>query len=231
MNTNDKFRPLVLGFIGKAKSGKDTAANDFQELMDGIVPIYRKPFAGPIREIGKLFGYTMEQMTDQSLKETYCNKIFPLVTPRKFMQLVGSEMSRNNLDKDSWVKLVKNFIEGEYEKASHYVTKIEDDKYHPSSIVMVTDVRFPNEAAMIKEMGGYLIKITRPSLSQDGADWHKHESEAYIDTIEADFNTVNDMDTAVGWGRVFSFRIVKWLEEQGWNLNIDKERWIVNCPS
>ena len=231
MNINEKYRPLVLGFIGKAKSGKDTAANDFQEFMDGIVPIYRKPFAGPIREIGKLFGYTMEQMTDQSIKETYCNPIFPLVTPRKFMQLVGSEMFRNNLDKDCWVKLVKNFIEGEYEKASHLVTKFEDDKFHPSSIIMVTDVRFPNEAEMIKEVGGYLIKIHRPSLGQDAAEWHKHESEAYIDAIESDFDAINDMDTATGWGRLFTYIVVKWFEENGWNLNIDRERWIANCPS
>lgn len=49
--------------------------------------------------------------------------------------------------------------------------------------VVITDVRFPNEYAAVREAGGLIVRITRPRL-EDPAD--AHESEQLWRTCEAD---------------------------------------------
>lgn len=210
----DKNFPLILGLVGHAKSGKDTAAYDLIEFLrsDGI-DAKKIAFADPIRKIGTIFGFTPQQMTDQNLKETFCNPNFPLVTPRKFMQLVGSEMFRNNLDKDCWVKVARITLDAEIEKARAFLDKWaevypDDGKIYPYSVIIITDVRFPNEADMIRLIGGKIVKIQRPSLTTGNAGWMAHESEKYIESIDADISVVNDSEDAVAWGKKFTSEII-----------------------
>jgi hypothetical protein len=57
--------------------------------------------------------------------------------------------------------------------------------------VIVTDVRFQHEADMITQMGGYLIKIIRPSLDKSN-ELYKHCSETAISTMKVNYTVVND---------------------------------------
>lgn len=210
----DKNFPLILGLTGHAKSGKDTGAYDLIEFLrsDGI-NAKKIAFADPIRKIGTIFGFTSQQMSDQNLKETFCNPNFPLVTPRKFMQLVGSEMFRNNLDKDCWVKVTSTTLNREIEEAKGFLDRFanlypDDGKIYPNSVILISDVRFPNEVEMIRLLGGKIVKISRPSLTTGGAGWMKHESEKYIDQIDADISLVNDDPSASAWGKHFTAEII-----------------------
>lgn len=193
MEKRPKNYPVFIGLVGYAKSGKDTAALGIKNCVEQLfhIPVSQTAFADTIRQIGLLFGYTKEQMTDQSLKETFCNPMFPMVTPRKFMQLVGSEMFRNHLDKDCWVKIVEHAILRDIKLSED---SDEKENSNPVWFRVITDVRFPNEAEMIKKHGGFLVRVKREGL--ESADWQKHESEAYIDKIEVDYTLVNDAPTA-----------------------------------
>ena len=107
-------KPLVVGVCGNMGTGKNAAVEFFTKLVpsltssvfnrDGVftetdtIRSVELAFADPIREIGKLFGFTMKQMTDRTLKETVDPRWG--VSPRTFMQKVGTEMFRDNLCQD-----------------------------------------------------------------------------------------------------------------------------------
>lgn len=193
--------PLVVGFTGIAKSGKDTSAKTIASTLETIcgVKFEMLSFASPIREIGKIFGYTDEQMSNQSLKETYLDNKITNVTPRKFMQLVGTDMFRNCLDKDIWVRLLESKI-----TTPIYPGQIECLKrgsaWKPCMVYFITDVRFPNEADAIRRHNGIVIKINREQCCSLGnSGWRKHESEKSMDDIVPDYVWNNDAKSALGW--------------------------------
>ena len=61
--------PRVIGFTGKAKSGKDTAASVLvHEIGSGNCTTMA--FADPLKQIAMIFGFTKEQCYDQSKKKS-----------------------------------------------------------------------------------------------------------------------------------------------------------------
>lgn len=90
---------------------------------------------------------------------------------RSLMQLYGTDAIRAIFDRDIWWRTGLRLAQSE------------------DSPVAITDVRFPDEANAIREAGGYLVKIVRPSL---GASTDMHASEAHIDDLPCDREVVND---------------------------------------
>uniref|UniRef100_UPI0025C6BA94 deoxynucleotide monophosphate kinase family protein n=1 Tax=Cecembia sp. TaxID=1898110 RepID=UPI0025C6BA94 len=88
------------------------------------------------------------------------------------MQTLGTEWARNLLDENIWVDVVRRKI-----------------KALDSYSVVVTDVRFQNEAALIKELGGVILQVQREGL--DGVGIQGHSSEVGRG-VHADFVVVND---------------------------------------
>ncbi len=70
------------------------------------------------------------------------------VSSRFLQQTIGTEWGRHAVSKDFWLLTTRAAVE-----------KTRADG-HP---VVIDDVRFPNEFDMIREMGGKLIRIHRPS--------------------------------------------------------------------
>jgi len=198
---------LIIGLTGHAKSGKDTLAGALwtytaeSNLHNGKPTAGHKlAFADGIRETGTIFGFTEEQLTNQELKETFVHPVWN-ITPRVFMQRVGSEMFRNHLDKDCWVKLVMEKIRKIISWCPRPVedfqlglgaAKITEPRTYARNFILVTDVRFPNEAQAIKDAGGIIVRVTRPTNDDSGeADWKKHESEAFIDEMKVNLDICN----------------------------------------
>jgi hypothetical protein len=93
------------------------------------------------------------------------------MTVREVLQFVGTELFRNQLDADIWLKSVFN------------------KRYGDSHVVIVADCRFPNEALAGKE-NGTLIRVNRNNgLKSDG-----HASEMSLDTADIDYDYVVDND-------------------------------------
>lgn len=147
----------LIGISGLAHTGKDTLANFLKEKRKEIVI---ESFATPIKEIMvNYFGFTREQVYDQILKEI--EDKFWNITPRKLMQLIGTEMFRKNFRYDVWVKVFEKKILN-----------------NPNNFFVVADVRFNNEAEMVIRNNGIVIKILRNS---DNVVNMSHESEKGID--------------------------------------------------
>lgn len=142
-----KLPLLVIGLVGKKRSGKDTAYSiiEHQAFLSGIRAA-RFAFADPLKsELASAFGTTPEAIN--SNKEQY----------RYLLQAWG-EARRNLVGKDYWIN-----------KA------IESVMANPPEVAVFTDCRYLNEADLISKMGGLVIKIVRPTVGP--VDNHSSEVE------------------------------------------------------
>ena len=193
-------QPYIFGLCGNAGTGKDSAI-EYIKYCPYIKPVYKLALADPIREIGKIFGFSSKQMADRGLKET----VDPYwgFSPRTFMQKVGTEMFRNCLREDIWIKLLEKRINDL--KNGRDFSKEPVQTIAPLSMIFITDVRFPNEAEAIKKLGGYIIKIRREGFSK--SDENLHPSEKFIESMPADYVIENKYPDAQTW----SWEFAHWL--------------------
>lgn len=166
-------KPLIIGIAGYARTGKTTAATILER--EGVFA--HLSFAEPIRrfatEVFKTFDPDFDLERDKELRYTLSG-YGPLTTPRGFMQLMGTEFGRKMIDPDLWVKLA-------LARASRYLDS--------GVSVVISDVRFPNEAHAIRNAGGVVIWLNRPGC---GAAEHASEQGLPADLI--DFIVHNDAD-------------------------------------
>jgi hypothetical protein len=99
-----------------------------------------------------------------------------ILTPRKLMQLLGTECGRQIIHPNIWINaLFADYIPKEV-RGSEY--------WEYQSKWIVTDVRFENEAKAIKDRGGKLIRINRYiDPIEDGID--DHHSETALDNYDS----------------------------------------------
>jgi len=154
---------MIIGLSGKKGSGKNQVAEYFAKIL-GRQNVNIIAFADPIKEIAvKYMGVdkNIAWGTQEQKESTYTNwrwQDIPThkrrnynitthhMTVRQLLQYIGTELFRQNIADDFWVKSCFNQI---YNYADKY-------KYH-----IITDVRFPNEAHEIKELGGKVIRLWR----------------------------------------------------------------------
>lgn len=157
----------IIGITGKAFSGKDASAKILKERLEDV-DIFS--FAQPLKESCRtLFGFTEDQLYDPKIKEM----VEPSwgKSPRQILQWLGTDILRNKIGEDFFLKLMKKRIESSSKK-----------------YIIIPDVRFDNEALFIKELGGIVIKIERP-----GANTTQHSDHITEKGIEIfDKLIVND---------------------------------------
>lgn len=94
---------------------------------------------------------------------------------RRLQQILGTELGRSMVSHSIWVDTAMSIVE-----------KL---KHHGTSVV-ISDCRFDNEAQAIKDAGGTVIRIDRPSLNGSSTD--SHASEQGVDETLIDQVIVND---------------------------------------
>lgn len=186
---------LIVGFSGRAKSGKSTAANAVGRWLTSNyeIPSTVGAFADPIREIGRIFGFTNEQLNYQEFKEKVDERWG--ISPRKFMQLVGSEMFRTHIGQDVWIKHMFDIgiPKWVYFVRNHSVYALDKEcAAKPVYACMIGDVRFKNEADAIRERGGLIVRINRPGVDDISNGVQNHVSEKEFDLVHADIIITND---------------------------------------
>ena len=141
-------------------------------------------------------------MTEERLyRATYADK---KLTPRKLLQLMGTECGRNILHPNIWV----NAVMAKYKAKGALVKtggKVEWKEY-PNWII--TDMRFPNELKAVKDRGGISIRVNRPKkiestgyiimdmASEDRTKdtvvkYTEHESETALDNAKFQYTIAN----------------------------------------
>lgn len=199
--------PKLIGISGKIGNGKDLLFDvinyiitedywtSFEHFMHEAKPIdvvyENKKFAGILKDITcKLIGCNVSQLEDRKFKEAELGREWNGLTPRKILQLLGTEAGRHIIHPNIWVNAL----------FANYKPSLEN--------WIVTDVRFPNEANIIKEKGGIMIRINRP-----GTESHcggQHLSETSLDAYDKfDYVIENDGTVQDLIDKVKSLNIVK----------------------
>lgn len=160
---------MLIGLAGYAQSGKDTFANLLVE-RHGFV---RVAFADALRECLYTLDpmVTVEGLRLQDLVDDFGWDKVKVDVPevRELLQRFGTEVGRKLIDDDLWVTLAMR------RTLSH-------------SRVVITDVRFPNEAEAIVDAGGIVVRVTRPGTGPVNG----HHSETAMDGWKYHSVVVND---------------------------------------
>jgi hypothetical protein len=134
---------MLIGLIGKKQSGKDTFADFFCQLD---ARFKKDAFANPLKQICQIvYGLDLNYFHDNRLKEEKIEEWNQ--TPREMMQKIGTDLFRQHFDPDIWIKIASR-------------------RFKKCKNLIITDVRFANEAEAILQNGGVLIQIVRDSNLQ-----------------------------------------------------------------
>lgn len=160
---------MLIGVTGRKGSGKDTVGKFLVEDHG----FRQTAYANPIKEAVKVaLSMTDEQVYGPiEVKETVDPRYG--ITPRYALQTLGTEWGRNLIHLNIWALAMHARIEQE-----------------PDQNWVVTDLRFLNEAKLLEENGGIIIKVVRQGVST--GEFENHQSEMEIAEIIPDVVIHND---------------------------------------
>lgn len=175
---------MLIGLSGKKQAGKDTFCRLMQETYP--VPVIRVALGDFLKE--EVFKYVLEphgidiEALHDGRKENF----------RLILQGWGTDFKRKLVDDNYWIDCLDNHLR--------------QANYPENALVVITDVRFPNEYDYIKNNGGLVFRVNRPpkgifnkikKLLRIGQD--KHVSETSLDKHKFDYminnnRTIPDME-------------------------------------
>lgn len=161
---------MIIGLSGYAQSGKDTVAG----MLIGLHGYESRAFAEPMRTaLYKLNPIVLEDGTrlQPIIDEFGWEHAKKHTDTRRLLQVLGTDIGREMFGEDFWVlQAIKGL--------------------HPTQDIVFTDVRFPNEAAMVKKGMGQVWRVRRPGY----VPVNNHPSESSLDNWEFDQYIDNDSD-------------------------------------
>ena len=157
----------VLGFAGRKGAGKSTAA---AAIAAAVAEAGRLDFADPLKGMLAAFGLSDAQLYGDAKEK-------PLdwldVTPRRLMQTLGTEWGRELIHPDLWVRL--------------WELRALDALRSRAPVVLVADVRFVNELAAVRRLGGRVAWVGRPGVAPPEHVSEQSMVPAYCDGYLANF--------------------------------------------
>jgi hypothetical protein len=145
---------MLIGLTGKAGVGKSTIAYILAREY-GYVCV---PFAEPLKDMLRAIGLTHDELYGD--KKEVVNADYG-VTPRHMMQTLGTEWGRNLIGQDVWVEAWKRSLYRRYSNAN----------------IVVDDVRFLNEVAAVRALGGKVVNLNGSPPLNDITNRHASESQ------------------------------------------------------
>lgn len=160
---------ILIGIAGSAQSGKSTMAGELRRLVEFRGQKYaEKPFAGPLKRMLASIGVDVSDLS----KNVPVAFLDGRITPRVMMQTLGTEWGRSLLP-DLWLRVWRH----ELDEGAH--------------TVCVPDVRFDNEADLIRSLGGTIVHVRRKPTA-DMLAVPAHASEAGVTRVKGDIIFSND---------------------------------------
>ncbi len=158
----------LIGIAGPARAGKDTLASYMLDNLDGDWS--RSSFADPIKAMLEVIGVDCSDDAKAVIDERFC------YTPRHMMQILGTEWGREMIHGNIWVEAFARLNAGR--------------------CVIVPDVRFENEADLVREHGVLIHLVGRGGIEGN------HVSENAIAFKPGDIVIDNSRDLAWLHGQV-----------------------------
>lgn len=164
---------MIIGLGHKYQSGKGEVARVLVQEY-GFKPV---SFAGYLKEAARIiFGLSESQVYGEDkmvVDEFWTEAMGRPVTPGNLLQLLGTEAVRGVIHTDVWARRLQR--------------RIESDVW---ADWVIDDVRFKNEAGIIRSMGGIVVRVDRENRPLGGRD-PNHASEIDLDDY-ADWDFIID---------------------------------------
>jgi hypothetical protein len=167
----------LIGLSGYAGSGKDEAAN----VLMRHAGFTRIAFADVLRDVALAIDPYVEYSPGDDIEPGKYWRLTDVIDTfgwdtakntlpdvRRLLQRLGTEAGREILGDNIWVDTA--FKNAQADK------------------IVITDCRFPNEAAAVRERGGLVVRIHRPGVGPR----NDHASETSLTDYDFDFHIVND---------------------------------------
>jgi len=149
--------PLLIGLCGPAGCGKDSVRSVLELKHDFAGISFADPMRDMLRTLLVSTGSSGDYITRRDLKEQPIPGLG--VSYRHMAQTLGTEWARKCLGEDFWLKVAGNTL-----------AFLREQGYRQ---LVVSDVRFANEAEWIRNQGGEIWMIDRPGVAPGRA----HSSE------------------------------------------------------
>jgi len=160
---------ILIGLTGRAGVGKDTIA-------DYLVAEYhfaKYAFAQPIKDMLRVLGVDADAREGKEQPHPIYG-----ASPRRMAQTLGTEWGRRLIHRDIWLNAAARFV------AQHHSDPEIDG-------IVLSDVRFENEAAWVRAQGGEVWHVTREVNLVEG-----HMSEAGVQFVPGDSVVQNRLTKA-----------------------------------
>ncbi len=164
---------MIIGLSGYARSGKDTVA----DMLPGFTKV---AFADPLRALAyDLDPTVLVRETDYDSYQALVDDrgydwVKDNTNARDFLVALGKGM-RKHIHPDIWVTLALTKVAALVDAGRN---------------VVITDVRYPNEAQRIKELGGQVWRIVRPGV--EAANEEELRTIQEIDDTGVDWYVQNE---------------------------------------
>lgn len=171
-------KQLLIGLCGPAGCGKDTVAKYMANCG-----FSRYTLAMPLKMgLEAMLGIDLDVWDDRDRKE----QVIPWLgkSPRQVAQTLGTEWGRQLVHPDLWVMLM--------------LRRWDEVRSSTSPRMVVTDVRFDNEAQTIINAGGTVWKVDREGVAPVAA--HSSEkgiSPALIEGTVKNYGSLNQLEVNV----------------------------------
>ena len=162
-------KPILIGLGYRARSGKDTVAEHLGRMHE----FEALAFASTLKRVVGMIVNSNPYYPEFKESLTVLG-----LTGGQALQQIGVKL--REIDKDIWIKALD--LSGRLGDSPH---------------IVVTDVRFENEAAEIRRLGGVLVEVWRPGLPEDD-----HVSEQEGRRIKWDYTLDNSGTLDELYGRV-----------------------------
>lgn len=159
----------IFAFAGPARAGKTSAADFLQEECEerGFY-VERVSFAGILKSGCERLGITKERDEGEY---------------RALAQRWGQ--SRRERDPDYWVKKtvrkINKMMKTEHEDFNRFDDG--DGDCWEETVVIIDDVRYPNEVDAVNKLGGTVVFIDPGKRVDMDAEWRSHESETMANKL------------------------------------------------
>ena len=150
---------MIIGLSGSARSGKDTVA----ELLCLNYGYKRVSFADPMRQALYVLSPKIDNIV--RLSEYVDDYGWDVAKQnqevRRLLQVFGTEVGRKMFGLDFWIDIALKDLSGDTQ-------------------VVISDVRFPNEADAIAKLGGSVWRINRKNHSAVNGHTSEHAMDNYM---------------------------------------------------
>lgn len=177
---------MIIGLCGSCGAGKDTVGNiliseygftklSFATALKDVISIL---FSWP-REMVE--GATPESRIWRETVDDYWSQKTGIegFTPRKALQIVGTDLLRDRLYKDIWIDIVEDKIAKLIET-------------NPCTNIVITDCRFDNEINLIRKFpNAHIFQVTRPN--------HTITENLNYDFVIQNDNSIEDLKTRISY--------------------------------